>query len=156
VLVSSTGTGEVDLVCSSTEEAVFELPHSIEAPARARALVERHLCPAHGQDALAAAQLLVTELATCAVLYGKPPVRLGLDCGITQLKIAVTHRTVGTPVREIPLDDGVLHAALIAKLTRTWGIERTPEGRELWCCLPTGVLPSRSERGPTTRSGPVR
>jgi hypothetical protein len=145
------------VLCSVTDEAVFELPHSIEAPPRARVLVERHLCPVHGQGALAAAQLVVTELATCAVLYGKPPVRLGLDCGITELRIAVTHRTEGTPVPEIPLDeDGVLRSALIAKLTRTWGIDRTPEGRELWCCLPTGVLPSRSERGPATRSGPAR
>jgi hypothetical protein len=143
-------------VCSSTHEAVFELPHSIEAPAQARALIERHLCAVHGRDALAAAQLLVTELATCAVLYGKPPVRLGLECGTSQLRIAVTHRTEGTPP-DIPLDeDGVLRAALIAKLTRTWGIDRTPEGRELWCCLPTGVLPSRSERGAATRSDPAR
>jgi hypothetical protein len=145
------------VLCSSTDEAEFELPHSIEAPAQARALIARHLCPAHGQDALAAAQLVVTELATCAVLYGKPPVRLDLGCGVTQLRIAVTHRTEGTPVPEIPLDeDGVLRAALIAKLTRTWGIDRTSEGRELWCCLPTGVLPSRSERGPVSRSGPAR
>jgi hypothetical protein len=145
------------VLCSSTDEAVFDLPHSIEAPAQARTLIERHLCPVHGQDALAAAQLVVTELATCAVLYGKAPVRLDLGCGVTQLRIAVTHRTEGTPVPEIPLDeDGVLRAALIAKLTRTWGIDPTAEGRELWCCLPTGVLPSRSERGPVSRSGPAR
>jgi hypothetical protein len=145
------------VLCSSTGEAVFELPHSIEAPGHARALMARHLCPDHGQDALAAAQLVVTELATCAVLYGKPPIRLDLDCGVTQLRIAVTHRTQETPAPEIPLDeDGVLRAALIAKLTRTWGIDPTPEGRELWCCLPTGVVPMRSERGPATRSGPRR
>jgi hypothetical protein len=144
-------------VCSSTDEAVFELPHSIEAPAQARTLIERHLCLEHGQDALAAAQLVVTELATCAVLYGKPPVRLDLDCGVTRLRIAVTHRTEGRPAPEIPVDeDGVLRAALIAKLTRTWGIAPTPEGRELWCSLPTGVPPPRSERGPATRSGPAR
>jgi hypothetical protein len=144
------------IVCSSTQEAVFELPHSIEAPALARTLLERHLCPVHGQDALAAAQLVVTELATCAVLYGKPPVRLDIDCGTTQLRIAVTHRTEG-PTPDIPLDDnGVVRAALIAKLTRAWGIDRTPEGRELWGSLPTGSLPSRPQREPAARSGPAR
>jgi hypothetical protein len=144
-------------VCTATGAAEFELPRSIEAPARARSLVERHLCQVHGRDALAAAQLVVTELATCAVLYGKAPVRLGLECGITHLRITVSHRTEGLSEPDIPLDDeGVLHAALIAKLTRLWGIDRTPKGRELWCSLPTGALPTCAERGTVRWAGPVR
>lgn len=142
-------------VCSCTGEVVFELPHSIDAPARARALVEEHLCPVHARNALAAAQLVVTELATCAVLYGKPPIRLDLDCLESQVRVSVTHRTEHAAVTDIPVDeDGVLRAALLAKVTRSWGIDRTPDGRRLWGCLPTGTLP-RSQGGQGTRSGPA-
>lgn len=143
-------------MCSSTDVASFELPHSIEAPSAARDAVEEHLCPEHGRDALAAAQVLVTELATCAVLYGVPPVTLELDCRVTWLRISVTHRADGRTSGDIPIDDdGGLRSALLAKLSRSWGVDRTPGGRTLWSCLPTGFLPTRSDSGMASRSGPA-
>jgi hypothetical protein len=143
-------------VCSSTDVASFELPHSIEAPSAARDAVERHLCPEHGREALAAAQVLVTELATCAVLYGVPPVTLELECGVTWLRISVTHHADGTAAGDIPIDEaGGLRSALLAKLSRSWGVDRTPGGRRLWSSIPTGFLPTRSETGMASRSGPA-
>jgi hypothetical protein len=135
---------------------MFELPHTMEAPARARAHVQSHLCPQHGRDAGTAAQLAVTELATCAVLYGKPPIRLELECGVSQLRIAVVHRAEGAPVAEIPIDeDGGLRSALLAKLSRSWGVDRTPDGRQLWCLLPTGAMPAPVPPPTGARRGPV-
>jgi hypothetical protein len=135
---------------------LFELPHTIEAPAQARALVQRHMCLEHGRDVRTAAQLAVTELATCAVLYGKPPINLQLECGVSQLRIAVAHRTQGAPVADIPIDeDGGLRTALLAKLSRSWGVDSTHDGRRLWCCLPTGFMPAMAEPRLGTRNGPA-
>lgn len=146
-------TGEGESVCSTTGGALFELPHTIEAPAQARALVQRHICREHGRDARTAAQLAVTELATCAVLYGKPPISLELECGVNELRIAVAHRTEGVPVVDIPIDEeGGLRAAMLAKLSRSWGIDRTEDGRRLWCSLPTGVMPVLAETRQGTRN----
>jgi hypothetical protein len=117
----------------------------------------QHLCHEHGGDARTAAQLAVTELATCAVLYGKPPISLELECGVTQLRIAVAHRTEGAPVEEIPMDeDAGLRTAVLAKLSRAWGVDPTSDGRQLWCCLPTGVAPALADPPlSTTRSRPA-
>lgn len=152
----ATSTGEGESVCRTTDGGLFELPHTIEAPAQARALVLRHMCPEHGRDARTAAQLAVTELATCAVLYGKPPISLELECGVSELRIAIAHRTQGAPVADIPIDeDGGLRTAMLAKLSRSWGVDSTADVRQLWCCLPTGVMPALAEPRQGTRSGPV-
>lgn len=143
-------------MCESTAAQAFELPHTIEAPGTARELVAQHMCPDHGRDALAATQLLVTELATCAVLYGSPPVTLVLECGVTQMCVSVTHRTDADTVAEIPIDDdGGLRSALLTKLSRSWGVEATPGGRTLWSSLATGALPLRSADPWTARTRPV-
>ncbi len=150
-------TGEGEAVCSSTDVLMFELPHSVEAPGAARALVDRHLCPEHGRDAVAAAKLLVSELATCAVLYGKPPVTLSLECGVSWLRVSVFHRADGSAPADVPIDeDGGLRSALLAKLSRSWGVDHIPGGRTLWSCLPTGVPPERSVTGMASRSESAR
>jgi hypothetical protein len=135
---------------------MFELPHTIEAPAQARALVQRHMCREHGRDSRTAAQLAVTELATCAILYGKPPISLELECCVSELRIAVAHRTQGAPVEDIPIDEeGGLRTAMLAKLSRSWGVDSTDDRRQLWCCLPTGVMPALAEPRLGTGDGPV-
>jgi hypothetical protein len=131
-------------VCTTTAAAGFELDRSIETPGRARVIVGMHLCPVHGTDALPAAQLLVTELATCAVLYGSTPLRLELDCEVSHLRITVTHGVpAGWAAEDLPIDeDGGLRSALLDKLARSWGAEAVDgAGRRLWCRLPTGHVP---------------
>jgi len=139
-------------LCDVTDAVMFELPHTIQAPAEGRNLVAGHACPEHAQAAVGAAQVVVSELGTCAVLYGKPPIVLGLDCAVTRLRIAVTHRAAGSLVREIPVDeDGGLRSALLTRLATSWGIERGPESRTLWSSLPTGAIPEQSRGRPRTR-----
>lgn len=129
-------------MCGTTEIAELDLPRSVEAPTQARRFVEARLCEDHGRAALAAAQLLVSELVTCAVLYGEPPITLRLECGVTWLRIAVTHGADGAAT-ELPIDeDGGLRSALLAKLSRSWGVDRVEDGRRLWSLLPTGALPT--------------
>lgn len=158
VTLEARPTGEERLVCSSTAAVMFELPHTIEAPPEARELIDRHLCREHASAALAAVQVVAGELSTCAVLYGKPPIRLELDCDVTRLRVAVSHSTHGAPVTEIPIDeDGGLRAALIEKLSRSWGVEPTLSGRTLWSWLPTGAPPEAGEgaMSPGSRSEAV-
>lgn len=135
-------TGEGTAVCDVTDAVMFELPHNFEAPSDARGLVEQNLCPLHGRAALGPAQVLVSELALCGVLYGKPPIVLDLACAESRVRVAVTHRAAGSLVREIPIDeDGGLRSGVLARLSRAWGVDRGPEARTLWCSLPTGAVP---------------
>ena len=130
-------------MCTCPGPFAVELPRSVEAPGVARGLITQNLCAEHGQAAMAAAQLLATELTTCAVLYGSLPIRLELECVGDRLRIAVTHSTTAEDVAEVPVDEeGGLRSALLDKLARSWGVERTPDGRRLWCVLPTGTLPT--------------
>jgi hypothetical protein len=116
----------------------------MHAPLQARQLVERHVCAMHGQAAVEPAQVLVSELATCAVLYGKPPIVLDLECGVSQLRLGVTHRATGSLVRDIPVDEaGGLRSAVLSRLSRSWGVERAPETRRLWSAVPTGLPPEQ-------------
>lgn len=143
-------------MCSSTDVLIFELPHSADGPSTARRLVERNLCRDHGRDAVAAAQLVVSELTTCAVLYGEPPITLDIECEVTQLQLSVTHQVHGSAVGEIPIDeDGGLRSALLGKLSRSWGVERSRDTRRLWSAVPTGVPPERWEPGMVTRLRPA-
>lgn len=143
-------------MCSSTGVVSFELSHSVEGPGQARDLVEGHLCPEHGRDAVAAGRVLATELATCAVLYGRPPITLSLECGVTWLRLSVTHRVDPDAPAEIPIDeDGGLRSALLSKLSRSWGVDPTMGGRTLWSCLPTGVAPDRTSGEMAMRSRPA-
>lgn len=144
-------------MCDFTDAVMFELSHTLTAPSEARELVQQNICPVHARAAVGAAQVVVSELATCAVVYGKPPAVLDIDCAVTQLRIAVTHRAEGAFVREIPVDqdEGGLRAALLSKLTRSWGVERTPEARTIWSHLMTGAIPEQSRRGTESRISPL-
>lgn len=137
-----TNGGGKPAVCDVSDTVMFELPHSLDAPADARVLVEQNLCPVHGLAARGPALVLVSELALCAVIYGKPPIVLDLACGETQVRVAVTHRAAGSMVPEIPVDEeGGLRTPVLTRLTRSWGVDRGPEARTLWCALSAGTVP---------------
>ncbi len=143
-------------MCGTTDVIEVDLPRSLEAPAQARRMIEQHLCHEHGRAALAAAQLLATELATCAVLYGDPPITLRLECEVTRLWISVSHEVEGSAPADIPIDeDGGLRSALLAKLSRSWGVDHVERGRVLWSCVPTGALPAPAASAMTTRPASV-
>ena len=145
-------------MCTTSATAEFELDRSIEMPGRVRTIVGTHACPTHGQEAVPAAQLLATELATCAVLYGRAPVSLELDCGESQLRIAVTHGVPsGVDAGDLPIDEDGLRSALLDKLARSWGTGRTDRGeRRLWCVIATGHAPARDRTRVPTSEGSRR
>lgn len=149
-------TGEVVTVCEVSDAVMFELPQTFRAPSEARELVEQHVCPMHGLDALGAAQVVVSELATCAVLYGKPPIVLDLHCGVSELRIAVTHQAESAFARDIPIDEeGGLRTAVLSELSSSWGVDRSPNARTLWTSLPTGASAARRPSAVPTRNEPV-
>ena len=143
-------------MCSHAGVVAFDLPLSIEAPSLARSLVAAHACPEHAKEAVEAAQLVATELATCAVLYGKPPITLELECSTSELTVAVSHSAVGAPVHDVPVDeDGGLRSALLGRFTQAWGIDHTAEGRRLWGRLPTGAQLLGADPGAEASRGPA-
>lgn len=143
-------------MCTCAGVAVFDLPWSIEAPSLARSLVAEHACRVHAKGSVEAAQLVATELATCAVLYGRPPVTLELECSESELTVTVSHSAVGAPVHDVPVDeDGGLRSALLGRLTQAWGIEQTSDGRRLWGRLATGTAMIVTDPEAATRRGPA-
>ena len=44
-------------MCDVSDAVMFELPRNLTAPSEARQLVEHHVCPVHGRDAVSAAQV---------------------------------------------------------------------------------------------------
>jgi anti-sigma regulatory factor (Ser/Thr protein kinase) len=143
-------------VCEFAADAVmFELSGTVQAPGEARGLVEHYVCRVHGKRALEAAQVVVSELTTAAVLYGEAPIVLDLSCEVNDVRVAVTHRAEGSLVRDIPIDEeGGLRSAMLAELSSSWGVERGLDARTLWSLVPTGVsrdlehaVPASSGRG---------
>lgn len=131
-------------MCTTTEAVTFDLPHSTEAPGKARVLVGSHVCAGHGRDAGTAAELVASELVTCAVLYGQAPLDLTLACEVSHLRLTMRHGVPdGWTGDDLPLDEeGGLRTALLNKLCREWGVDTAGErSRVLWCMLPTGHAP---------------
>jgi anti-sigma regulatory factor (Ser/Thr protein kinase) len=122
-------------------ELSAEFPLSRDAPGRARHLLSGSLEQAgHDETFIAHAALVLTELASNAVLHARSPFSLAVTSERSTLRIAVEDR--------LPLDgaaaqsaDGALVArpahglGLIDALSTRWGVERTARGKVVWAEL---------------------
>jgi len=110
-----------------------------EAPARARRLL-RQLLGSRLDGELAAAELVVSELVTNAVLHGQ---RAGMNAvGLTleetsdTLRIEVTDRGPGfSQGGAAPGDPGGWGLVVVGELADRWGIERARRGVRVWAEL---------------------
>ncbi|MCW3065417.1 MAG: protein serine/threonine phosphatase [Solirubrobacterales bacterium] len=110
-----------------------------EAPARARRLLRQLLGERLDGD-LAAAELVVSELVTNAVLHGQRagmnPVGLTLEESSDCLRIEVTDHGPGfTEARAAPGDPGGWGLVVVGELADRWGIERAQRGVRVWAEL---------------------
>lgn len=94
-----------------------------------------------GQDGVEwSAQLIISELATNAVLHAGTPftVRLVLTAGVLRLEVddgsirAPRERHFGP---EATTGRGI---ALVATLSSAWGVSRRPGGKSVWCEIAPG------------------
>ena len=103
------------------------------APAAARASV-RAICATYHPELVDDAVLLVSEVVTNAVKYGRAPVRLSIDCGPSGIVVAVED---GNPALPRPRrHDRRRHSGrgllLVQRLAADWGVRLTERGKQVW------------------------
>lgn len=154
-------------MCDLTPDRLVSLSDSAQAPFEARSYVRRHGCPEHATIAMDALSLITSELVTNAVRHGRPPIVLRLSCLTDQIRLSVSDTGPRLPRQQAP--GGVLGDAgprlpraqgtrgslglglvIVATVAQEWGTTVLPLGKEVWCRIPTGMLPVRRSLGGST------
>ncbi|MEU6592327.1 SpoIIE family protein phosphatase [Streptomyces sp. NPDC046881] len=113
--------------------ATLSLPSDPAAVAGARRFAADTL-DSWGLDALSfATELIVSELVTNAIRYGKPPVhlRLVLDSALT-CEVFDTNSTAPHMRRARTFDEGGRGLLLVAQVAERWGTRHDREGKTIW------------------------
>jgi len=123
-------------MCAVTPPAQIRLPDSVQAPATARTFLRGAACSTHHAQVLDEAELLVSELATNAVLHGAPPITVRVECdGSDGLHVSVTDGDPEPPLpREAGPEDGSGRGIrLVDVISDRWGVHPHPgDGKEVW------------------------
>jgi anti-sigma regulatory factor (Ser/Thr protein kinase) len=135
-------------MCDATPEAAVDLPSSVHAPSLARDFVQEHICRRHGDSAESAVKLVTSELVTNAVLYGAPPISVTVACAVHEIRVSVADGNTEMPVLPGPQEG--LGLLLVEKISKEWGTSVVPDGKVVWCAIPTGMVP---ESRPGTGNG---
>ena len=119
---------------------------------RAREVVRKRLAEYGLQDLVDIAELLVSELATNAVVHAGGCYRLTLSLGIGTLRceVADERRQLPRPPNgQVENDDGDSESGrgllLVDALSHRWGSRLTGEGKEVWFELETGAPDSHDQ-----------
>ncbi|MFJ8082247.1 SpoIIE family protein phosphatase [Streptomyces sp. NPDC096205] len=126
--------------------ATLELPSDPAAVSGARKFTDDRLADWGLEELAFATELMVSELVTNAIRYGKSPVQLRLILEST-LTCEVFDASSTSPHlrRARTLDEGGRGLLLVAQLAERWGTRHGREGKVIW-----------AEQGlPTGRSGPL-
>ncbi|WP_432520151.1 ATP-binding protein [Kineococcus sp. SYSU DK006] len=128
-------------MCSSSPRAQTPLPVHPSSARLARRFLDEHWCHDHAGTALAAAQVVVSELVTNAVRHGGPPIALALDCdagdGVV-LAVSDGGRRLPEQVAALPDAVGGRGVHLVQLLSSEWGV-RPHDGRgtkTVWSRVP--------------------
>ncbi len=109
----------------------------------ARTFIREQLrsCPSTIVDVVA---LLVTELATNAVLHARTAFRVVLDQSDHRITVRVEDGSARVPSpRHYPTDAMTGRGlALVEELADNWGVRRSPTGKEVWFEISYGEPPS--------------
>jgi serine/threonine-protein kinase RsbW len=124
-------------------------PNAPDGVRDARAFVADALQGADS-NALDAAVLMVSELATNAVVHTTSPFTIGIDRSDHEVRVSVTDQGVGTPrLRHAgSTDTDGRGLGIVAACALEWGVDQRPESKTVWFTVPTGAqTPGRSEAG---------
>lgn len=124
-------------------ETEAHFPPDAEAPGAARRLVTEILSSwGQGSAVIQDAQLVLSELATNAVVHARTKFTVGVRTDERGLRISVSDASPAQPmVRALPAESEPMATFgrglhLVAMLSNgSWGIERTPGGKSVWAEL---------------------
>jgi hypothetical protein len=110
------------------------------AVGRTRAWTVAQLEPwleSRSQDRLGGVVLCVSELVTNALNAGSTLITLALQLQDGILRVSLIDDAAGwpTPMRPSDADPHGRGLIIIAALSRAWGIDRAPSGKEVWAAL---------------------
>jgi serine phosphatase RsbU (regulator of sigma subunit) len=114
--------------------ATWTLPHDPAVVTEARHRTTEQLTGWGLADAVFITELIVSELVTNAIRYGKPPIQLRLIHTDTTLTTEVTDYSSTSPhLRHAhTYDENGRGLYLIAQLTQRWGTRHTPTSKTIW------------------------
>ncbi|MFF9523522.1 SpoIIE family protein phosphatase [Streptomyces achromogenes] len=114
--------------------ACWELDHEPTVVSRARRYVEEQLSAWELEEAAFTTELIVSELVTNAIRYGRPPVRLRLLRPGSRLICEVYDASGSTPhMRRARIyDEGGRGLLLVAQLAERWGTRHERTGKTVW------------------------
>jgi len=106
----------------------------------ARNFVAEALCGAN-PDVVDAAVLMVSELATNAVVHTSSPFDVGIDQLDHEMRISVTDHGGGTPHLRAagPGDTEGRGLGIVAAFAIAWGVDQGPHSKTVWFTIPIGT-----------------
>jgi anti-sigma regulatory factor (Ser/Thr protein kinase) len=95
-------------------------------------------------NVLEAAVLMVSELATNAVVHTSSPFDVGIDQSDHEVRISVTDRGGGTPrLRASGAGDtGGRGLGIVAAFAVEWGVDHGPHSKTVWFTVPVDTAPA--------------
>jgi PAS domain S-box-containing protein len=117
--------------------ATWDLPADPAAVAHARALASDQLTAWHLEDTAFVVELVLSELVTNAIRYGRPPIQLRLIRDATLIcEVSDSSNTAPHLRRARTFDEGGRGLLIVAQLTHRWGCRQAPHGKIIWAEVP--------------------
>jgi anti-sigma regulatory factor (Ser/Thr protein kinase) len=121
-------------VLDADHVATWNLPADPSVVAEARDHVTRQLAAWGVADAAFTPEIVVSELVTNAIRYGRPPLQLRLIRDRTLIcEVADSSTTAPHMRRARSFDEGGRGLMLVAQLTQRWGTRHSRAGKTIWC-----------------------
>ncbi|MCG0291148.1 ATP-binding protein, partial [Streptomyces sp. PSAA01] len=118
---------------ASDRVATWDIPADAAAVAEARRNTTGQLLAWGLEETLFTTELIVSELVTNAIRYGRPPIRLrlirdrSLICEVSDANSTAPHLR-----RARVFDEGGRGLMLVAQLATRWGTRQGPDGKTIW------------------------